>query len=72
MLRKLLSISLTDLARRTHYRITHCISAAQVMIAIGGWNEGSAKYSQMAGSQERRQQFVASALQFLTKHGKLS
>ena len=40
----------------------------KVMIAIGGWNEGSTKYSQMAKDKEKRQKFVNSTVEFLVKH----
>jgi len=40
----------------------------KVMIAIGGWNEGSTKYSQMAKSSKKRAKFVKSAVEFLTKY----
>ena len=40
----------------------------KVMIAIGGWNEGSEKYSQMARDDEKRSKFVNSTVQFLRKH----
>ena len=40
----------------------------KVMIAIGGWNEGSTKYSQMAKDDQKRGQFVNSTVQFLKKH----
>nr|CAH7760476.1 unnamed protein product [Callosobruchus chinensis] len=41
----------------------------KTMVAIGGWNEGSLKYSAMAASPERRKSFVQSALNFLQTHG---
>ena len=37
----------------------------KVMIAIGGWNEGSPKYSRLAQSPQKRKQFVRSVVQFL-------
>ncbi|CAH2238011.1 jg10334 [Pararge aegeria aegeria] len=37
----------------------------KVTIAIGGWNEGSEKYSRMAANPVTRAKFVQSALQFL-------
>ena len=40
----------------------------KVMIAIGGWNEGSTKYSQMAKSRKKRSKFVKSAVEFLKKY----
>ena len=41
----------------------------QVMIAIGGWNEGVKKYSQMASSKDNRDEFVQSAVEFVQEHG---
>ena len=38
------------------------------MIAIGGWNEGSTKYSAMAKDTKKRAKFVTSTLEFLQKH----
>uniref|UniRef100_T1JB05 chitinase n=1 Tax=Strigamia maritima TaxID=126957 RepID=T1JB05_STRMM len=43
--------------------------AAKVMIALGGWAEGGKKYSVMARVPERRALFVATALDFLQRHG---
>jgi len=40
----------------------------KVMIAIGGWNEGSVKYSKMAKHPKSRSAFVNSTLDFLKKH----
>jgi len=40
----------------------------KVMIAIGGWNEGSTKYSQMAKDDKKRAMFVNSTVEFLKKH----
>ncbi len=39
------------------------------MISIGGWNEGSDKYSLMVNSPSARQTFVASVLKFLAEKG---
>ena len=41
----------------------------KVMIAIGGWNEGAKKYSDMAIDSKKRKVFVASVVEFLIKHG---
>ncbi|KAL1420883.1 hypothetical protein MTO96_004261 [Rhipicephalus appendiculatus] len=41
----------------------------KTLLAIGGWNEGSVKYSQMASTPEGRQRFAQSVLSFLDKHG---
>lgn len=37
----------------------------KVLLAIGGWNEGSPKYSKMAGNAGKRGRFVKSALEFV-------
>lgn len=42
---------------------------AKTMIAIGGWNEGSKKYSNMVSSDQLRANFVQSAVKFLQKYG---
>ena len=39
--------------------------ALKVMIAIGGWNEGVKKYSQMASTQQNRDEFVKSVVEFI-------
>ncbi|XP_023225350.1 probable chitinase 10 [Centruroides sculpturatus] len=38
------------------------------LLAIGGWNEGSIKYSKMTSSHKTRKIFVDSCLRFLTKY----
>lgn len=38
------------------------------MIAIGGWNEGSVKYSNMAANPESRKTFVNSVMDFLERY----
>jgi len=40
----------------------------KVTVAIGGWNEGSKKYSDMAKDPSKRRKFVRSALQFVMTH----
>lgn len=40
----------------------------KTLLAIGGWNEGSIKYSGMASSPESRRVFVESAVEFLEKY----
>jgi len=40
----------------------------KVSLAIGGWNEGSAKYSEMAKDNKARSSFANSALKFLQTH----
>ncbi|XP_076166262.1 chitotriosidase-1-like [Ptiloglossa arizonensis] len=42
--------------------------AVKTMIAIGGWNEGSTKYSQVAANVALRAQFVQNVVQFLQKY----
>ncbi|CAG2120750.1 unnamed protein product, partial [Medioppia subpectinata] len=37
----------------------------KALISIGGWNEGSDKYSKMASSPDSRKRFIASVLTFL-------
>jgi len=41
----------------------------KALVAIGGWNEGSTKYSNMAATAVSRQIFVQSAVNFLQTHG---
>ncbi|XP_053663705.1 probable chitinase 2 [Anopheles marshallii] len=41
----------------------------KVLLAIGGWNEGSEKYSNLAANPERRQAFVTNALDFIKQYG---
>ena len=41
----------------------------RVMLAIGGWNEGGKKYSQMSSSSESRRRFIKSAVDLLAEHG---
>lgn len=37
----------------------------KITLAIGGWNEGSTKYSEMASTPESRAKFVASTVAFI-------
>lgn len=41
----------------------------KVTIAIGGWNQGSEKYSEMAKDASTRKIFVHSVVEFLQEHG---
>ncbi|KAJ8680394.1 hypothetical protein QAD02_016181 [Eretmocerus hayati] len=41
---------------------------AKTMIAMGGWNEGSPKYSEVVSSPSKRKNFVKSVLEFLKEH----
>jgi chitinase len=38
----------------------------KVLLAIGGWNEGSENYSRMSASRDARASFVASVVDLLT------
>lgn len=40
----------------------------KAILAIGGWNEGSVKYSSMASSPAQRKIFVDSVVEFLDKY----
>ncbi|XP_034489275.1 serine-rich adhesin for platelets [Drosophila innubila] len=40
----------------------------KTMIAIGGWNEGSLRFSPLVASAERRQQFIKNILKFLRQN----
>lgn len=44
-------------------------SNLKTLIGIGGWNQGSAKYSAIASNPEKRKNFAADAVQFVLKHG---
>ncbi|ROT67648.1 Pjchi-3 [Penaeus vannamei] len=41
----------------------------KAILAVGGWNEGSAKYSTMAADPARRNRFITSSIDLLKKHG---
>ncbi|KAF5270887.1 hypothetical protein FQR65_LT05404 [Abscondita terminalis] len=40
----------------------------KTLIAVGGWNEGSTKYSTMAGNPQFRENFISSAIVFMEKY----
>lgn len=40
----------------------------KTLVAIGGWNEGSAKYSQVVSNDALRHKFVNNVVQFVKKH----
>lgn len=52
--------------RLTDYKKTH--RHLKVLLAIGGWNEGSQNYSELAGHPERRQRFVQQSSEFIRRH----
>ena len=41
----------------------------KILAVVGGWNEGSTKYSSMAADASKRQVFIKSALEFILQHG---
>ncbi|CAL1270702.1 unnamed protein product [Larinioides sclopetarius] len=41
----------------------------KTLLAIGGWNEGSTKYSRMAKNASSRKTFIDSCVEFLQKYG---
>ncbi len=41
----------------------------KTILAIGGWNEGSENYSDMALTQEGRTTFISSCLDMILRHG---
>ncbi|RVE46557.1 hypothetical protein evm_008792 [Chilo suppressalis] len=43
--------------------------ALKTLLAVGGWNEGSAKFSRMAASPTLRRNFINSAILMMNKHG---
>jgi len=40
----------------------------KTLIAIGGWNEGSSRFSPMVASAERRKELVKNAIKFLRQN----
>ncbi|CAB3227295.1 unnamed protein product [Arctia plantaginis] len=40
----------------------------KTLLAIGGWNEGSTRFSSMVASRERRKEFVRNAIKFLRQN----
>ena len=40
----------------------------KTLLAIGGWNEGSTKYSEMVATSQRREIFIQSALDMVLAH----
>lgn len=43
-------------------------SKVKLLLAVGGWNEGSTKYSNIASSATKRAVFIASALAMVQKY----
>eukprot|EP00095_Tigriopus_kingsejongensis_P008527 maker-scaffold81_size397536-snap-gene-1.12 protein:Tk08527 transcript:maker-scaffold81_size397536-snap-gene-1.12-mRNA-1 annotation:"chitinase" len=48
--------------------LKHAYPDLKVTLAIGGWNEGSKKYSAMAADPEKRKIFAQSVVEFLQQH----
>jgi len=57
---------LAGFKKATNMKKTH--SHLKVTLAIGGWNEGSERYSEMARDDAKRATFVQSAVKFLERH----
>ena len=41
----------------------------QVILSVGGWNEGSEKFSSLASDSDKRVTFSSNAVKFLRRHG---
>ncbi|EDW62152.2 chitinase-3-like protein 1 [Drosophila virilis] len=41
----------------------------QTLVAVGGWNEGSKRFSIVANDPERRSRFIEQIVQFMQRHG---
>jgi chitinase len=39
------------------------------MLAVGGWNHGSAPFTQMVATEQSRAEFVENSYQFMKKYG---
>jgi len=57
---------LSGFRKTTALKVTH--PHLKVTLAIGGWNEGSEKYSKMAANPGFRRTFAESALRFIKRH----
>nr|ALM55738.1 chitinase [Sitophilus oryzae] len=62
-----LDISLSGFANAIALKETN--SDLKVLVAVGGWNEGSAKYSVMAASATYRATFISSVITLLQTYG---
>nr|XP_012147710.1 PREDICTED: probable chitinase 2 isoform X3 [Megachile rotundata]XP_012147712.1 PREDICTED: probable chitinase 2 isoform X3 [Megachile rotundata] len=49
-------------------QLRHKYPDLNVLLAIGGWNEGSKNYSELASSPERRSRFIDSVVYYLRKY----
>lgn len=41
----------------------------KVMLAVGGWNHGSAPFTQMVATEQSRAEFVENSYQFMKRYG---
>ncbi|ALC40502.1 Cht4, partial [Drosophila busckii] len=41
----------------------------KTLVAVGGWNEGSKRFSQVAADPEKRARFIEDVVQFIQRHG---
>ncbi|CAO1394801.1 unnamed protein product [Diamesa hyperborea] len=62
-----------DITRNKNYYKTISLKeqnpCLKVLIAIGGWNEGSEKYSLLAETEESRNEFAEQAMRFMVYYG---
>lgn len=69
------SISLSELSHYFVGFISKTIALKQVnpklkvLAVVGGWNEGSTKYSAMAADPAKRATFISSTLSFIQQYG---
>ncbi|XP_038217897.1 chitinase-3-like protein 1 [Zerene cesonia] len=66
-------LDLPDNWGRDNFRIFNALKQTntklKTILAVGGWNEGSAKYSIMAASSALRKNFVSSAIKMIMTYG---
>ena len=43
-------------------------SSPKILLAVGGWNHGSGKFSDMVQDEKKRATFISTAISFLQKH----
>ena len=43
-------------------------SKTKILLAVGGWNHGSGKFSDMVQDSSKRAKFISSTISFLQKH----
>ncbi|CAG4980791.1 unnamed protein product [Colias eurytheme] len=66
-------LDLPDNWGRDNFRIFNALkqknTKLKTILAVGGWNEASAKYSIMAASSALRKNFISSAIKMIMTHG---